>query len=74
MIRWMSSQLNQSEDIKGLVTVYTTKEQGKERQNNALRTKVKGRKIAIIGAFDTEKKDVLAPLIMSILRNMVVLT
>lgn len=73
IIRWMSSQLNQSDGIKGLVTVYITKEQGKERQTNALRTKVKGRKIAIIGVFDTAKKDVLAPLITSILRNMVVL-
>jgi hypothetical protein len=73
MIRWMSSQLNQSEVLKGLVTVYTTKEQGRERQTNALRTKLKGRKIAMIGVFDTAKKDVLSPLIMSILRNAVIL-
>jgi hypothetical protein len=73
MIQWMSSQLNQSDHFKGLVTAYVVRDQGKERQFIALRFKAKGRKVVAIGVFDIAKKEVLAAPIFNVMRNMAVL-
>jgi len=73
IIQWMSSQLNQSETLKGLLTAYIIKEQGRNLQVIALRVKIKGRKIVIIGNFDIAKKELLAAPIFNIIRNIVVL-
>jgi hypothetical protein len=73
LIFWMSSQLNQSDGFKGLVTVYIASDQGKQRQSIALRIKAKNRKIVVIGDFDIEKKEILAAPIFNVMRNMVLL-
>ena len=73
MTRWMSSQLNESNELKGLVTAYIAMEEGKERQFIALRIKVKNRKLVAVGIFDVAEKDVLAAPIFNAIRNMVVL-
>jgi hypothetical protein len=73
MIQWMSSQLNQSDHFKGLVTAYVARDQGKERQFIALHFKAKGRKVVAIGVFDIAKKEVLAAPIFNVMRNMAVL-
>ena len=73
LIKWMSSNLNHSGNLKVLVTAYIANDQGKQRQFIALRTKAKDRKIVAIGVFDVEKKEVLAVPIFNIMQNMVVL-
>lgn len=73
LISWMPSQLNQSDNFKGLITAYIVEDQGKERQFFALRFKAKGRKVVAIGVFDIAKKEVLAVPIFNVIRNMVVL-
>jgi len=73
LIQWMRSELNQADNLKGLVTPYIVMDQGKERQFIALRIKAKGRKVVIIGVFDIAKKEVLAKPIFNTLRDMVVL-
>ena len=73
MVRWMSSKLNQTDRVKGLVTVYIVGEHGQQRQCIALRLTSKARKIVVIGVFDLAKKDALASLIFGVMRDMVVL-
>jgi len=70
LVRWMSSQLNQTADMKGLVTAYIVSTQGVERQCIALRLTSKARKIVAVGVFDIAKKDVLASLIFGVMRSM----
>lgn len=73
LVRWMSSQLNQTDSLKGLVTAYVVGDQGVERQNIAVRLSSKGRKVVAVGVFDIPRKDVLASLIFGVMRGMVVL-
>ena len=70
VVRWMSSQLNQNETQKALVTFYTVHDHGKERQFLAVRMRVRSRKVVAIGAFDKNKGDTLAAPIVGVLRNM----
>jgi hypothetical protein len=71
---WMSSQLNQSDELKMLITAYKVKSQGKERQFIAARFRTRGHKIVTIGIFDIDKKELLAVPIFNIIRNMQVKT
>ena len=73
LVRWMSSSLNQSESMKGLVTAYIAQQDDREWQNIVLRFNAKGRKVVVIGAFDIAKKDALAAPIFNVIRNMIVL-
>lgn len=73
MRRWMSSYLNESGRLKGLVTAYIVRDAGKERQFIALRIKVKDRKIVALGSFDLAEERVLAGPIIDAIRSIVVL-
>ena len=57
VIKWMSSQLNETKNFKGLLTAYIVKDQGKERQMIALRIRVREFNLVIIGCFDIAMKD-----------------
>lgn len=70
--QWMGSHLNQSEQIKGLVTAYTLQEFEKVTQYIDLRITIGGRKLFLNGNFDISKKDQLAGLVYCVLRNVVV--
>lgn len=72
MVQWLSSHLNKTASLAGLVTAYSINEKGNERQCVALRINVKGRKLIAQCVFDIEKKDDLAAPIFNILRNMTV--
>lgn len=73
LVRWMSSQLNQISQRKGLVTTYITMEQGRERQCIALRLSVAGRKVVVMGSFDVSQHETLAEPISSALWGITVL-
>ena len=73
LVRWMSSQLNQTDSLKALVTAYIVGDQGVERQSIAVRLSSKGRKVVAVGVFDIPKKDALASLIFGVMRGMAVL-
>ena len=73
LVRWMSSQLNQTDSLKALVTAYIVSDQGEERQSIAVRLTSKGRKVVAVGVFDIAKKDMLASLVFGVLQGMVVL-
>jgi len=72
LVRWMSSYLNKVANLKGLVTAYIVKDQGKERQYMTLRITVKARKLVVIGVFDIERSADLAAPIFNIMRDMTV--
>jgi hypothetical protein len=72
VVRWMSSHLNEVASLKGLVTAYIVKDQGKERQYVTLRTTVKNRKLVVIGVFDIERSADLAAPIFNIMREMTI--
>lgn len=72
MVQWLSSHLNKTASLKGLVTAYSINENGNERQCVALRINVKGRKIIAQCVFDVEKKNELAAPIFNILRDITV--
>jgi hypothetical protein len=69
MIRWMSSKLNETKNLKGLVTAYIADDQGRERQYIDLRIPVRGRKMVVAGCFDVLRAKELAVPIFSALRN-----
>jgi hypothetical protein len=69
LIKWMSSQLNETEDLKILVTAYIVNDQGKERQNIALRMRVRESNLVIMGCFDIAMKDQLAAPIFDAMQN-----
>jgi hypothetical protein len=73
LVRWMSSQLNQTDCMKALVTPYIISDQGVERQSITLRLSSKGRKFVVVGVFDISQKDALASLIFGVIHGMVVL-
>lgn len=60
---WMSSKLNESGDLKALVTPYIVQNNGKRWQYIALRLARNGRKIVVIGMFDVAKSNPLAQLV-----------
>lgn len=74
LIQWMSSELNEAENIKVLVSAYVVMDGKKKRQFISARFNAKGRKVVAVGIFDIAKKDVLAAPIFNVLRNIVVLT
>lgn len=69
LIQWMGSQLNQTEKMKGLVTAYVVRNNGKEWQYIACRFNVQNRKLAAVGMFDVSKQDPLAKLVFQSLRS-----
>jgi hypothetical protein len=73
LIKWMSSQLNETADLKILVTAYIVNDQGKERQNIALRLRVRQSNLVIMGCFDIAMKDQLASPIFDAIRSFVIL-
>lgn len=74
IVQWMSSRPNQTDRIKGLVTVYTVGQHDQQRLCIVLRLTSKARKIVVIGVFDIAKTDALASLIFGVMRDMVVLS
>ena len=73
LVKWMSSQLNETDSNKGLVTAYITLDQGKERQFIVLRLSIKGHKVVVMGCFDVEQRKILAGPIFEALQNVKVL-
>ena len=69
LIKWMSSQLNETEDLKILVTAYIVNDQGKERQNIAFRMRVRESNLVIMGCFDIVMKEQLAAPIFDAMQN-----
>jgi len=69
LIRWMSSQLNTKDNIKGLVTAYIAEDDGRNRQYIDLRTRVDGKNIVVAGCFDVRRSDELAAPIFGALKN-----
>ena len=70
MVKWMSSKLNQTDSLSGLVTPYIVKDCGKDRQYIDLRFSAGLRKMVARGTFDIERSNELAAPIFSILKNM----
>ncbi|MBT4048079.1 MAG: hypothetical protein HOE64_06985, partial [Nitrospina sp.] len=73
LIKWMSSQLNETEDLKILVTAYIVNDQGKERQNIVLRMRVRESNLVVMGCFDIAMKDQLAAPIFDAIRGFIIL-
>ena len=60
MIRWMSSHLNHRSSGKALVTAYTARDQGRDRQYIDVRIRARQRNVVIAGCFDVNRADQLA--------------
>jgi len=73
MIRWMSSKLNETPSLKGLVTAYIAEDHGRDRQYVDLRIPVRGRKVVVAGCFDVKRADEFAAPIFSALQNATIL-
>lgn len=71
LVRWLPSQTKQSGDGKVLCVAYIANEQGKERHFVIARTKVKGRNVVAIGAYDAATKHRLAAPIFDALRQII---
>lgn len=69
MVKWMSSHLNDTPNLKGLVTAYIACDQGTERQYIDLRTTVRGRRFVVEGCFDVERADEFAAPIFAVLQD-----
>ena len=69
MVKWMSSHLNETPNLKGLVTAYIARDQGKERQYIDLRTTVRGKRVVVEGCFDVERASERAAPIFSTLQD-----
>ncbi len=73
MIRWMSSKLNETLALKGLVTAYIGEDQGRERQYIDLRISVRGRKVVVAGCFDVKRAQEFTAPVFAALQNAAVL-
>ena len=73
MIRWMSSKLNETPTLKGLVTAYIGEDQGRNRQYIDLRISVRGRKVVVAGCFDVKRAHDLAAPIFAAMQNAAIL-
>jgi hypothetical protein len=60
VLKWMSSHLNETTNLKALVTAYVVKDNGKDRQMIAARLTIEGRKMILMGCFDVTAADILA--------------
>lgn len=69
LIKWMGSQLNQTEEMKALITAYVVRNYGKEWQYIACRMSAENRKFVALGMFDVSKQDPLAKLVFQALRS-----
>lgn len=69
LIRWMSSQLNETSKAKALITAYIAEDNGFRRQYIDVRTPVMGRKIVIAGCFNVARSDQLAAPVFNALRS-----
>jgi hypothetical protein len=74
MIRWMSSRLNETPSLKGLVTAYIAEDQGRDRQYVDLRIPVRGRKVVVAGCFDVKRAAEFAAPIFASLQNATILS
>jgi len=72
IVKWMSSQLNETAATKGLVTAYIVSDEGRERQMIALRLAHWDRKIVVIGSFDIARKDDVAAPIFRMMQKITV--
>ena len=70
MVQWMATHLNRNSDQTALITAYSIKDQGLDRQCIAVRINTKGRKIIAQCTFDIDKRDELAAPIFNVIRNM----
>ena len=73
IIEWKPSQLVETENFKRLVTAYIVKDEGRERQNIALRIRVRESNLVILGCFDIAMKDQLAVPIFDAMTDIVIL-
>jgi len=73
MTRWMSSQLNETPNLRGLVTAYVAEDQGRERQYVDVRISVRDRKMVVAGCFDVKRANELAEPVVAALRNAAIL-
>lgn len=73
IIEWSSSQLDETENFKRLITRYIVKDEGRERQNIALRMRVWESNLVILGCFDITLKDQLAVPIFDAMTDIVLL-
>jgi hypothetical protein len=73
LVRWMSSQLNEADSQRGLVTAYIRKDSGKERQIIALRMTINSRKMILMGCFDVADADSLASEIFNAMGQVTIL-
>jgi hypothetical protein len=73
IIEWRPSQLDETEGFKRLVTTYIVKDEGRERQNIALRMRVRQSNLVIMGCFDIAMKDQLAAPIFDAIRSFLIL-
>lgn len=65
----MSSQLNETADLRGLVTAYIAEDGGRERQYINLRIPVRGRKAVVAGCFDVSRAAEFAAPIFAAMQN-----
>jgi hypothetical protein len=73
MVRWMSSQLNETANLKGLVTAYIAEDHGRDRQYIDLRIPVGDRKIVVAGCFDVDRADEFVAPIVGAIQNATIL-
>jgi len=73
LVRWMSSQMNNTPSGQGVVTAYVAEDQGRERQHIDARLSIRGRKVFLSGCFDIARADELAQPIVTVLRQVIIL-
>lgn len=69
IVKWMSSKLNKTKPLTGLVTPFIVEDSGKQRQYIDLRFTVGSTKFVARGTFDVERSKELAAPIFGILQN-----
>lgn len=72
MVQWLATHINRTSELTALITAYSIRDQGWDRQCIAVRINTKGRKIIAQCTFDLDKRDELATPIFNIIRNITV--
>lgn len=73
LVRWMSSKLNKTDHLSGLVTPFIVEDDGRQRQFIELRFSVDSKKMVVQGTFDIDRSKELAAPIFGTIQNIRIL-
>ena len=73
LIEWLSSQLYETDNFKGFLTIYIVKDQGKMRLNVVHRIRVRESNLVIAGCFDIAMDDQLTDPIFDAIKKIAIL-